>query len=61
MKEHRAQFRGKVSPVQFYWGSFDLSTRASRASGRAASDADDSLASAAMRSSPAAASAGDAD
>ena len=24
MKEHRARFRGKVSPVQFYWGSFDL-------------------------------------
>ena len=32
MKEHRAQFRGKVSPVQFYWGSFDLSY--SRFSGR---------------------------
>ena len=25
MKEHRAQFRGKTSPVQFYWGAFDLS------------------------------------
>jgi hypothetical protein len=24
MKEHRAQFRGKTSPVQFFWGSFDL-------------------------------------
>jgi hypothetical protein len=24
LKEHRAQFPGKTSPVQFYWGSFDL-------------------------------------
>jgi hypothetical protein len=24
MKVHRARFRGKVSPVQFFWGSFDL-------------------------------------
>jgi hypothetical protein len=24
MKEHRARFRGKVSPVHFFWGSFDL-------------------------------------
>jgi hypothetical protein len=32
MKEHRAQFRGKTSPVQFYWGSFDLAY--SRFSGR---------------------------
>jgi hypothetical protein len=32
MKEHRAKFRGKTSPVQFYWGSFDLSY--SRFSGR---------------------------
>jgi hypothetical protein len=24
MKEHRARFRGKVSAVQFFWGSFDL-------------------------------------
>jgi hypothetical protein len=24
LKEHRARFRGKVSPVQFFWGSFDL-------------------------------------
>jgi Family of unknown function (DUF5996) len=24
MKEHRARFLGKVSPVQFFWGSFDL-------------------------------------
>jgi hypothetical protein len=32
LKEHRARFRGKVSPVQFYWGSFDLAY--SRFSGR---------------------------
>jgi hypothetical protein len=32
MKEHRARFRGKTSPVQFYWGSFDLAY--SRFSGR---------------------------
>ena len=24
MKEHRARFRGKTSPVSFYWGSLDL-------------------------------------
>ena len=24
LKEHRARFRGKTSPVQFFWGSFDL-------------------------------------
>jgi hypothetical protein len=24
LKEHRARFRGKVSPVQLWWGSFDL-------------------------------------
>ena len=24
LKEHRAPFRGKVSPVQLWWGSFDL-------------------------------------
>ncbi len=24
MKEHRARFLGRVSPVQFYWGSLDL-------------------------------------
>jgi hypothetical protein len=24
MKEHRALFRGKTSPVQFFWGTFDL-------------------------------------
>jgi hypothetical protein len=33
MKEHRARFRGKTSPVQFFWGSFDLAY--SRFSGRA--------------------------
>jgi Family of unknown function (DUF5996) len=25
LKEHRGRFRGKTSPVQFFWGSFDLS------------------------------------
>jgi uncharacterized protein DUF5996 len=25
LKEHRARFRGQVSPVQLWWGSFDLS------------------------------------
>lgn len=25
LKEHRARFRGKTSPVHFFWGSFDLS------------------------------------
>ncbi len=34
MKEHRARFRGKTSPVQFYWGAFDLSY--ARFSGRPA-------------------------
>jgi len=24
MEEHRARFRGKTSPVQFFWGTFDL-------------------------------------
>ena len=24
MKEHRAQFRGRTSPVHFFWGTFDL-------------------------------------
>ena len=24
LKEHRAQFRGRHTPVQFFWGSFDL-------------------------------------
>ena len=35
MKQHRAQFRGKTSPVQFFWGTFDLANL--RFSGRAAS------------------------
>ncbi len=35
MKRHRARFRGKASPVSFYWGSFDLAV--SRFSGRPAS------------------------
>jgi hypothetical protein len=35
MKRHRAYFRGKTSPVQFFWGSFDLAN--SRFSGRPAS------------------------
>jgi hypothetical protein len=34
IKEHRARFRGKVSPVQFFWGSFDLAY--TRFSGRPA-------------------------
>ena len=33
LKEHRARFRGKVTPVQFYWGTFDLAV--TRYSGRA--------------------------
>ena len=33
MKEHRAQFRGRTSPVQFFWGTFDLALI--RYSGRA--------------------------
>ena len=24
LKEHRSRFRGKTSPVQLWWGSFDL-------------------------------------
>jgi hypothetical protein len=24
MREHRARFRGRTSPVQFFWGTFDL-------------------------------------
>jgi uncharacterized protein DUF5996 len=32
-KEHRARFRGKTSPVQLFWGSFDLAL--TRYSGRA--------------------------
>jgi hypothetical protein len=33
-KDHRAHFRGKASPVQFFWGGFDLAY--TRFSGRAA-------------------------
>ena len=33
MKEHRAQFRGRTTPVNFYWGTFDLALI--RYSGRA--------------------------
>jgi hypothetical protein len=35
MKQHRALFRGKTSPVHFFWGTFDLAS--SRYSGRPAS------------------------
>lgn len=34
LKEHRARFRGRCSPVHFFWGSFDLAM--TRYSGRAA-------------------------
>jgi len=34
MKEHRAPFRGRASPVHFFWGTFDLAS--TRYSGRAA-------------------------
>lgn len=34
MKQHRATFRGKASPVHFFWGTFDLA--ATRFSGRPA-------------------------
>lgn len=34
MKRHRARFRGKASPVSFFWGSFDLAH--TRFSGRPA-------------------------
>ena len=33
MKEHRAQFRGRTTPVNFFWGTFDLALI--RYSGRA--------------------------
>lgn len=33
LKEHRARFRGKTTPVQFFWGTFDLAV--ARYSGRA--------------------------
>jgi hypothetical protein len=35
LKDHRSRFRGKTSPVHFFWGSFDLAT--TRFSGRAVS------------------------
>lgn len=34
MKEHHARFRGRTTPVQFFWGSFDLAL--TRYSGRPA-------------------------
>jgi Family of unknown function (DUF5996) len=34
LKRHRAQFRGRTSPVHFFWGSFDLAN--TRFSGRPA-------------------------
>jgi hypothetical protein len=34
MKEHRAHFRGRTTPVQFFWGTFDLAL--ARYSGRPA-------------------------
>jgi hypothetical protein len=34
LKQHRARFRGRTSPVHFFWGSFDLSN--TRYSGRVA-------------------------
>jgi hypothetical protein len=34
MKEHRAPFRGRTTPVQFFWGTFDLAL--TRYSGRPA-------------------------
>jgi hypothetical protein len=37
MKRHRARFRGKASPVSFFWGTFDLAS--TRFSGRPASPA----------------------
>jgi hypothetical protein len=33
LKDHRSRFRGRASPVQFFWGTFDLAY--SRFSGRA--------------------------
>ena len=33
LKEHRAKFRGRTTPVQFYWGTFDIAVM--RYSGRA--------------------------
>src|SRR5260370_3414319 len=34
LKDHRSRFRGKTSPVQFFWGTFDLAN--TRFSGRPA-------------------------
>jgi hypothetical protein len=34
LKDHRSRFRGRTSPVHFFWGTFDLAN--SRFSGRAA-------------------------
>jgi hypothetical protein len=34
LKEHRARFQGRISPVHFFWGSFDLAV--TRYSGRPA-------------------------
>jgi hypothetical protein len=34
MKEHRARFRGRTTPVQFFWGTFDIAL--TRYSGRPA-------------------------
>ncbi|HAC44606.1 MAG TPA: hypothetical protein DCF65_00925, partial [Chloroflexi bacterium] len=34
LKDHRSRFRGRTSPVQFFWGTFDLAN--SRFSGRPA-------------------------
>jgi hypothetical protein len=34
LKEHRSRYRGRTSPVHFFWGSFDLAN--TRYSGRAA-------------------------
>jgi hypothetical protein len=37
LKEHRARFRGRTTPVHFFWGSFDLAL--TRYSGRSAEPA----------------------
>jgi hypothetical protein len=39
MKEHRARFRGRTTPVHFFWGTFDLAL--TRYSGRPATVAPD--------------------
>jgi hypothetical protein len=39
MKEHRAQFRGRTTPVHFFWGTFDLVV--TRYSGRPAAPLSD--------------------